>query len=112
MMALLFAAGCASLPPNVERTESHALRDTATTQLGRSSESLLAAHPGESGFRPQNLAKLAWRLDRAVDASGQLRIVWIDASAEPHERLDEPGVSAWRKFSVWLLSLPPIESRL
>jgi hypothetical protein len=27
-------------------------------------------------------------------------------------RLEEPGVSEWRRFSVWFLGLLPIESQL
>jgi cardiolipin synthase C len=50
--ALLFVSGCASLPANIERSESHALRGTETTHLGRIAQPMLKAHPGESGFRP------------------------------------------------------------
>jgi putative cardiolipin synthase len=50
-LALIFS-GCASLPGNVAREESHALQDTATTTLGRQSQAELQAHPGLSAFRP------------------------------------------------------------
>ena len=50
--ALLLVSGCASLPAHIERSESHALRDTETTRLGQIAQPLLKAHPGESGFRP------------------------------------------------------------
>jgi cardiolipin synthase C len=59
-MNVLFAAlataflvsGCASLPANIERSESHALSGTETTRLGQIAQPMLKAHPGESGFRP------------------------------------------------------------
>ncbi len=37
--AILFASGCAGLPRHVEKTPSEALRDPATTTLGRIVES-------------------------------------------------------------------------
>jgi cardiolipin synthase C len=49
---LLLVGGCASLPTDIERTESHALSGTETTRLGRIGESMRNAHPGENGFRP------------------------------------------------------------
>jgi hypothetical protein len=52
VLALLSIGGCASLPAGYERVASHALDDTASTVLGRSTGELLKAHPGQSGFRP------------------------------------------------------------
>ena len=52
VFALLSSGGCASLPAGYERVASHALDDTASTALGRSTGELLKAHPGQSGFRP------------------------------------------------------------
>jgi putative cardiolipin synthase len=49
---LLLVSGCGGLPDYIERSESHALRDTETTRLGRTGQAMLKAHPGESGFRP------------------------------------------------------------
>ena len=49
---LLLVSGCASLPANIERSESHALHGTETTRLGQIAQPMLKAHPGESGFRP------------------------------------------------------------
>jgi len=48
----LMVGGCASLPDNVARDESHALQDTATTTLGLQSHAAQQVHPGQSGFRP------------------------------------------------------------
>jgi putative cardiolipin synthase len=50
--ALLLVSGCASLPTNIERSESNALRGTEATRLGQIAQPLLKEHPGESGFRP------------------------------------------------------------
>jgi putative cardiolipin synthase len=46
---LALAAGCASLPQNVERTPTHAIADTADTRLGRATAPAAAAHPGRTG---------------------------------------------------------------
>jgi putative cardiolipin synthase len=66
-----------------------------------------------AGSLEQNLDKIAWRLERSVDDSGDAHIVWIETGAEGvRQRTAEPEVSAWRKFSVWFLGLLPIESQL
>jgi putative cardiolipin synthase len=51
-VAVLLIGGCASLPADIKRTETHALRDTESTRLGQIAQPLLKAHPGESAFRP------------------------------------------------------------
>src|SRR5277367_1110075 len=48
----LWIGGCAGLPKQTERHESHALLDTAHTRLGTALEPYLAVHPGLSGFHP------------------------------------------------------------
>ena len=48
-LVLLFS-GCASLPTDVERTESFALQDTGNTRLAREIDPLTAAHSEQSGF--------------------------------------------------------------
>jgi putative cardiolipin synthase len=66
-----------------------------------------------AGRLEQNLDRIAWRLERSVDASGNARIVWVETGAEGvRQRTEEPEVSTWRKFSVWFLGLLPIESQL
>ena len=53
MVALILTVGlssCASLPPNTDRTESHAFTDTQDTFLGRDFARESRGHPGESGF--------------------------------------------------------------
>jgi cardiolipin synthase C len=66
-----------------------------------------------AGRLEQNLDKIAWRLERSVDDSGDAHIVWIETGAEGmRRRTEEPEVSTWRKFSVWFLGLLPIESQL
>jgi putative cardiolipin synthase len=52
VIAALLIGGCASLPSGYERTESRALQDTASTRLAQVGREVLAAHPGQSGFRP------------------------------------------------------------
>ena len=66
-----------------------------------------------AGTLERNLDKIAWRLERIVDASGSTRIAWVETGVEGvRQRLEEPEVSTWRKFSVWFLGLLPIESQL
>ncbi|RLJ65262.1 phospholipase D family protein [Sulfurisoma sediminicola] len=65
------------------------------------------------GTLERNLDSIAWRLERSVEASGDARIVWVEKTAEGERRhAEEPGVSEWRRFSLWFLGLLPIESQL
>jgi len=74
--ALLLASACAELPAHIERSESHALRGTKTTLLGRIGEALLKTHPGESGFRPlrNGVDALLWRMVLAEAAERSLDV--------------------------------------
>ncbi|HSB21753.1 MAG TPA: phospholipase D family protein [Burkholderiaceae bacterium] len=49
---LMALAGCASLPPVVERQPSRAITDTADTRLARSLAASVAAHSGKTGVHP------------------------------------------------------------
>ena len=73
--ALLLIGGCASLPDGYERVESHALVDTGSTRLALAGRDALAAHPGQSAFRP---------LPNAMDAL-VARIILTEAR-RPHAR--------------------------
>ena len=46
----LLVVACASLPAEVQRSETRSFEDTAGTALGQNLQPLLAAHPGRSGF--------------------------------------------------------------
>ncbi|KPK25058.1 MAG: hypothetical protein AMJ61_13035 [Desulfobacterales bacterium SG8_35_2] len=50
LFSLLFITGCATLPQNFERSESHALSDTDNTHWGRFLQREKSAHPGQAGF--------------------------------------------------------------
>jgi putative cardiolipin synthase len=55
LVALALAAlltGCAALPPQEGRPESHAFADTADTRLGRALAASEAAHPDQTGIHP------------------------------------------------------------
>jgi len=66
-----------------------------------------------AGKMERNLDRIAWRLERVVDAAGNARIVWLETDAAGVRQLQkEPEVSGWRKFSVWFLGLLPIEEML
>ena len=47
---LCLLAACANLPPNTDRTGSHAYEDTQDTALGREFDRRSQDHGGESGF--------------------------------------------------------------
>ena len=48
-LVVLFT-GCASLPENIERTDSFALQDTQETELAKDVAPLILQHPEQSGF--------------------------------------------------------------
>ena len=50
VLTLFVMGGCATLPENVNRTESYAFTDTADTSLGKAMSDRAKAHPGKSGF--------------------------------------------------------------
>jgi len=52
LVAFVFLAGCASLPPLEGRVETKAFTDTGDTILGRAVTQVAAAHPGKSGIYP------------------------------------------------------------
>lgn len=59
------------------------------------------------------LDQIAWRLERAPDEAGKLRLVWVETDGKGVRRLtEEPGVSIWRQMSVWFYGVLPIESML
>ncbi len=59
------------------------------------------------------LDRIAWRLERRSDSSGQARLVWIEHDDGREAVLDqEPEVSVWRRMAVWFIGLLPVESQL
>lgn len=52
LAALLLISGCASLPGDYPRNDSHAPQDSGATRLGRAGQGALQAHRGQNGFRP------------------------------------------------------------
>jgi putative cardiolipin synthase len=50
IVPLLLVSGCASLPTDFERSESHVIKETTQTRLGRAIEPVVAKYPGKSGF--------------------------------------------------------------
>lgn len=132
MLALIFT-GCASLPSNVVRTESHALQDTATTTLGQQSHAARQAHPGQNGFRPlrSGVDALLARIVLADAAQRSLDVqyyIWhgdltghifanavlraADRGVRVRVLLDDVGVQANDETLLSLDSHPNIEIRL
>lgn len=50
ILVLFLMAGCASLPTDFERPESHAFTDTGQTPIGKALQKGKLDHPGQSGF--------------------------------------------------------------
>ena len=79
----LIVSGCANLPVDYERTDSHALQDTGATWLGQKGQGLLKTHPGQSGFLPlkSGVDALLMRLVLAETAQRSLDVqyyIWHD----------------------------------
>jgi len=82
-VALAVLAGCAGLPPNVERRPSQAFTDTASTRLARSLAASVVANPGKTGVyalasgREAFAARMAMALvaERSIDAQ---YYIWHD----------------------------------
>jgi putative cardiolipin synthase len=130
---LLIVGGCASLPADYERTESHALADTASTSLGRNGREALAAHPGESAFRPLTdgvdalvarmlLAEAAersldvqyyiWHDDLTGRLFGNALLRAADRGVRVRILLDDVGTKANDEVVLALDSHPNVEVRL
>ncbi len=76
-------AGCASLPPPQQRTDSSAFTDTAGTRIGQGVAPLLAAHPGLSGIHamPDAFDAFAARVAMATRAQRSIDVqyfIWHD----------------------------------
>jgi putative cardiolipin synthase len=75
-LAIIMNAGCATLPKDFDRPQSHALTDTENTLFGKLLANEKADHPGKSGFHllPEGLdafvarAVLANHAERSIDA--------------------------------------------
>jgi len=131
--ALLLVAGCASLPEDYERIESHALVDTASTRLALAARDALAARPGLGACRPvpDGVDALASRMLLAEAAERSLDVqyyIWHDdltgrlfasallRAADRGVRvrilLDDVGTKANDEVVLTLDSHPSIEVRL
>ncbi len=124
---------CAGLPKTDGRPASHAVRETAATDLGRTVSRFVAAHPEASGFHPlaEGAEALAARLGLAGmarrsldlqyyiwnnDGSGKQLVAALFAAADRGVRvrvlLDDFGSSAKDENLLALDSHPQIEVRL
>lgn len=131
--SLLLMGGCATLPTDFERIETHAYTDTENTRLGKAVSEEKAKHPGESGFHLLGngldafvaRAVLAQSAERSIDAQyymihndevGNLFVDQLRKAAERGVRvrlliddIDQGG----RDFgSAVLDSLPNVEVRI
>ncbi|WP_175942564.1 phospholipase D family protein [Caballeronia sp. BCC1704] len=130
---MLLMTACASLPPQAEREESHALTDTSNTRLGRSFSTSEAAHPGDNAFHllPDGMDALIARVilsetaDRTLDLqyyiwhsdlTGREMAASIMRAADRGVRvrllLDDLGTNADDQFLLALASHPHVQVRL
>jgi putative cardiolipin synthase len=79
LATLLLVTGCAGLPVDYPRTESHALHDTGATRLGQAAQAALQARPGQNGFRPlpDGLDALLARIHLAEAAERSLDLMYF-----------------------------------
>jgi len=107
LLAVIAMAGCAGLPPQSGRSESHAVTDTAGTPLGKTLAPMLAAHPGQSAFYPLAsgpdafVARLA--LARAAQRTLDVQYYIFDADLTGKTLLAEVLAAADRGVRVRLL---------
>ena len=82
------------------------------TEIGVVCESVPLAEE-LAGRLEAKLDRVAWRVERVVEADGRARLAWVETDAQgEHRLLEEPEVSAWRRLTVWFLGVLPIESQL
>ena len=66
LLCAVALSGCGSLPSLDSRTPSHALRDTASTPLGRVLGPASASHPGLTGIEPVSDGRVAFGMRVAL----------------------------------------------
>jgi len=82
------------------------------TEIGIVCESAAMGESTLARFEPL-IDRIAWRVERAVDAAGHQQLVWVETREQDVQRhLSEPDVTGWQRFKVWFLGLLPIESQL
>ncbi|MGF6778585.1 phospholipase D family protein [Paraburkholderia sp. GAS334] len=130
---VLFLSACVSLPPQADRTATHALEDTNTTRLGTMLMPEVHRHPDQSAFHllPDGIDALLARIvltgqaDRTLDlqyyiwhddltgrqlADGVLRAA--DRGVRVRVLLDDLGTGADDKVLLAIASHPNIQVRL
>ncbi|KVE72504.1 phospholipase D family protein [Burkholderia vietnamiensis] len=133
ILSLLMLAACASLPPQVDRTPTHAYTDTGNTRLGVAFRAQAAAHPGQDAFHllsdPVDAldarVMLADRADRSLDlqyyiwhddltghALADAIIRAADRGVRVRVLLDDLGTNADDRKLLEISSHPHIEIRL
>jgi putative cardiolipin synthase len=78
-LVALAASGCATVPLDVEKTESYAIADTADTYFGAAAEGWSQRHNGQSGFFPfvQGMDALGARLDMIEKAEKSIDLQYF-----------------------------------
>jgi putative cardiolipin synthase len=129
----LLMTGCASLPPQSGRTETHALTDTASTRLGTAFAASEAAHPGDNAFhllsngmdaliarvmlseaaeRTLDLQYYIWHDDLTGREMAASIMRAADRGVRVRLLLDDLGTNADDQFLLALASHPNVQVRL
>jgi putative cardiolipin synthase len=133
ILSLLMLAACASLPPQVDRTPTHAYTDTGNTRLGVAFRAQAAAHPGQDAFhllsdpvdaldarvlladradRSLDLQYYIWHDDLTGHALADAIIRAADRGVRVRVLLDDLGTNADDRKLLEISSHPHIEIRL
>ncbi|MEZ2353025.1 phospholipase D family protein [Caballeronia sp. RCC_10] len=83
------------------------------TEIGVYCESAAAAQQVADGIG-MRIDRIAWRVEMKPNAGGGQRMVWIDTDDKGATTTleSEPGVSALKRATIWMLGILPIESQL
>ncbi|HDR9002715.1 TPA: phospholipase D family protein [Burkholderia vietnamiensis] len=133
ILSLLMLAACASLPPQVDRTPTHAYTDTGNTRLGVAFRAQAATHPGQDAFhllsdpvdaldarvlladradRSLDLQYYIWHDDLTGHALADAIIRAADRGVRVRVLLDDLGTNADDRKLLEISSHPHIEIRL
>ncbi len=131
--ALLFLSACVGLPPQADRTESHAITDTGSTRLGEAFAPQTAQHPELTAFHllPDAVDALLARIvladaaDRTLDLQyyiwhddltgrylGDAVLRAADRGVKVRVLLDDLGTNGDDRVLLAISSHPNIEIRL
>ncbi|MDR5740446.1 MULTISPECIES: phospholipase D family protein [unclassified Caballeronia] len=83
------------------------------TEIGVYCESAAAAREVADGIG-MKIDRIAWRVELQANGDGSQHMVWIDTDADGTTKTleHEPDVSSFKRATIWMLGILPIESQL